>query len=232
MTMSLARRLQLLERARQADAWVVEDDYDSEWRYRGRPLAALQGLDGDGRVIYAGSFSKVLFAGLRIGYLVVPPQLLDSFLSARMALDDQPSLLAQPALAAFLSEGHFAACLRRQRRIYRARQELALAASERHLNGLLHVPADPGGLHLVGFSSPEFMRRMDDLTASRRAATAGITVPALSNYWMARPARQGLLMGYASMPDAAIEPAIVRLAEVLRRRATVQAGRATTLPAS
>jgi len=232
MTMSLARRLQLLERARLADAWVVEDDYDSEWRYRGRPLAALQGLDGDGRVIYAGSFSKVLFAGLRIGYLVVPPQLLDSFLSARIALDDQPSLIAQPALAAFLSEGHFAACLRRQRRIYRARQELALAASERHLSGLLHVPPDPGGLHLVGFSSPELVRRMDDLTASRRAAAAGITVPALSKYWMARPARQGLLMGYASMPDAAIEPAIARLAEALRRRAAVQAGRATTLPAS
>jgi GntR family transcriptional regulator/MocR family aminotransferase len=232
ITMSLARRLQLLERARQADAWVIEDDYDSEWRYRGRPLAALQGLDGDGRVIYIGSFSKVLFAGLRIGYLVVPPQMLDTFLSARIALDDQPSLIAQPALAAFLAEGHFAASLRRQRRIYRARQELALAASERYLSGLLHVPPDPGGLHLVGFSSPELVRRMDDLAASRRAAAAGITVPALSNYWMARPARQGLLLGYASMPDATIEPAITRLAEALARRASVQPARSTTSPAS
>jgi len=216
MTMSLARRLQLLDRARQADAWIFEDDYDSEWRYRGRPLAALQGLDSDGRVIYAGSFSKVLFASLRIGYLVVPPQALDAFLSARSTLDDQPSLIAQPALAAFLAEGHFAAYLRRQRRIYRARQEMALAAAEKHLAGLLDVPPDPGGLHLVGFLTPELARRMSDVTASRRAAEAGIAVPALSKYWIGRAGRQGLMLGYAATPEVSLEPTIERLGRALR----------------
>jgi GntR family transcriptional regulator/MocR family aminotransferase len=215
MTMSLARRLALLDRARQANAWIFEDDYDSEWRYRGRPLAALQGLDSDDRVIYAGSFSKVLFASLRIGYLVVPPPVLEAFLNARSTLDDQPSLIAQPALAAFLAEGHFAAHLRRQRRIYRARQERALAAAARHLDGLLEVPADPGGLHLVAYLSPALSRRMDDREASRRAALAGIAVPPLSDYWIGRAQRQGLLLGYATLPEQAIEPAIARLAEVL-----------------
>ncbi len=222
MTMSLPRRLQLLDRARQADAWIFEDDYDSEWRYRGRPLAALQGLDTDGRVIYAGSFSKVLFASLRIGYLVVPAQALDAFLSARATLDDQPSLIAQPALAAFLAEGHFAAYLRRQRRIYRARQEMALAAAEKHLKGLLDVPPDPGGLHLVGFLAPELARRMDDVTASRRAAAAGVSVPPLSKYWIGRVGRQGLMLGYAAMAEALIEPAIERLARALEGRETVR----------
>ncbi len=218
MTMSLGRRLALLDRARQADAWIFEDDYDSEWRYRGRPLAALQGLDPDGRVIYAGSFSKVLFASLRIGYLVVPPQVLDAFLSARATLDDQPSQIAQPALAAFIAEGHFAAHLRRQRRVYRARQELALAAARKHLAGLLEVPADPGGLHLVGFLQAGLSRHMNDVSASRRAAEAGIDVPPLSKYWIGRSPRQGLLLGYAAMPEASIEPAIKRLARVLTER--------------
>jgi GntR family transcriptional regulator/MocR family aminotransferase len=215
MTMSLARRLALLERARVDNAWIFEDDYDSEWRYRGRPLAALQGLDGDGRVIYAGSFSKVLFGSLRIGYLVVPARVLESFLAARATLDDQPSLIAQPALAAFLTEGHFAGYLRRQRRIYRARQERALAAAERHLTGLLEVPPDPGGLHLIGYLVPDLARRMDDREASRRAAARGIAVPPLSDYWIGRPRRQGLMLGYATLPEAAIEPAIARLAAAL-----------------
>ena len=218
MTMSLPRRLQLLERARQADAWIFEDDYDSEWRYRGRPLAALQGLDTDGRVIYAGSFSKVLFASLRIGYLVVPAQALDAFLSARSTLDDQPSLIAQPALAAFLAEGHFAAYLRRQRRIYRARQEMALAAAGKHLRGLLEVPPDPGGLHLVGFLAPALARRMNDVTASRRAAAAGVSVPPLSKYWIGRVGQQGLMLGYAAMAEGLIEPTIARLARALEGR--------------
>jgi GntR family transcriptional regulator / MocR family aminotransferase len=226
MTMSLARRLALLERARRDNAWIFEDDYDSEWRYRGRPLAALQGLDVDGRVIYAGSFSKVLFASLRIGYLVVPPAVLDAFLQARATLDDQPSLVAQPALAAFLAEGHFAAYLRRQRRIYSARQERALAAASRHLTGLLEVAPDPGGLHLIGYLTPALMRRMDDREASRRAAARGLEVPALSDYWIGRPKRQGLMLGYATLAEAAIEPAIARLAEALGPASAAAAQRA------
>ncbi len=134
---------------------------------------------------------------------------------ARATLDDQPSLIAQPALAAFLTEGHFAGYLRRQRRIYRARQERALAAAEQHLAGLLEVPPDPGGLHLIGYLAPDLARRMDDREASRRAAARGIAVPPLSDYWIGRPRRQGLMLGYATLPEAAIEPAIARLAAAL-----------------
>src|SRR5262249_6025707 len=144
-----------------------------------------------------------------------PVPVLDAFLAARATLDDQPSLIAQPALAAFLAEGHFASYLRRQRRIYRARQEQAVAAAERHLAGLLEVPPDPGGLHLIGYLAPDLARRMDDREASRRAADRGMAVPPLSDYWIGRPRRQGLMLGYANLPESQIEPAMARLAEAL-----------------
>ena len=136
VAMSLARRLELLDWAREADAWILEDDYDSEFRYAGRPLAALQGLDADragdlgsgsgnragGRVIYLGTFSKILFPSLRLGYLVVPPELSDPLARVRAALDHHPSAAAQPALAAFFEAGHFAAHVRRRRLLYGARR--------------------------------------------------------------------------------------------------------------
>src|SRR5262249_48375241 len=216
MTMSLARRLALLDRARADNAWIFEDDYDSEWRYRGRPLAALQGLDSDGRVIYAGSFSKVLFASLRIGYLVVPRPGLEAFPAARAPLDGRRPRPARRAGAPSLPEGHLASYPRPKRRIYRARQERALASAERHLAGLLEVPADAGGLHLIGYLAPDLARRMDDREASRRAAARGIAVPPLSDYWIGRPQGQGLMLGYATLPEPAIEPAMERLAQALR----------------
>jgi GntR family transcriptional regulator/MocR family aminotransferase len=216
-TMSLARRLALLDHARRADAWIFEDDYDSEWRYEGKPLAAMQGLDGDGRVIYAGTFSKVLFPSIRLGFMVVPAHALDRFLAARTALDEQPSLLAQPALAEFIAAGHFATHLRRQRRRYKRRQELLLAAAARHLQGLLAVAPDPGGMHLVGYLGAKLAARMDDREASRRAAAIGIDAPPLSAHWIGRPHRQGLMLGYTAFTETAIEPAVARLAKALAK---------------
>ncbi len=215
MTMSVARRLALLEHARQVNAWIFEDDYDSEWRYAGRPLAAMQGLDRDGRVLYAGTFSKVLFPSIRLGYIVLPERLVAPFLAARQALDDQPAVLAQPALAAFIAGGHLAAHLRRQRRRYKARQELLLTAARRHLGGLLEVSADPGGMHLIGYLHPDLAGRMDDREASRRANQVGVAAPALSSHWIGPARRQGLLLGYTALPERQIDAVVSRLAEAL-----------------
>lgn len=215
MTMSVARRLALLDYAGRVNAWIFEDDYDSEWRYAGHPLAAMQGLDRDGRVLYAGTFSKILFPSIRLGYIVLPPQLVAPFLAARQALDDQPAVLAQPALAQFIAGGHLARHLRRQRRRYRVRQELMLAAAGRHLTGLLELAPDPGGMHLVGYLHAELATRMDDVEASRRAAAAGIAVPALSSHWIGRARRQGLLLGYTAVPERQIDTVVARLAKAL-----------------
>ena len=145
ITMSLARRLELLAYARRVRAWVLEDDYDSEFRYSGRPLAALQGLDEGGGVLYAGSFSKAMFPALRLGYLVVPMALLESFRRARAALDDYAGPGLQPALAAFMQGGYFGSHVRQMRRRYAARQAALLEAARTHLGGLLELKRRPRG---------------------------------------------------------------------------------------
>jgi len=211
IVMSLARRLELLQWARAAEAWILEDDYDSEYRYAGRPLAALQGLDTAGRVIYLGTFSKVLFPALRLGYLIVPEALVEPVSRVRAALDGYPSAVVQPALAAFIEDGHFAAHVRRMRARYAARQEAMLAAARRHLSGLLDVAPDDAGMHLVArIAAP-----MGDRAASARAAAVGIAAPALSDYAVGETGAQGLLLGYAAVPEAEIEAGIATLGRTL-----------------
>ena len=134
-TLSLARRLQLLNWAGRAGAWILEDDYDSEFRFAGRPLAAVQGLDTEGRVLYAGTFNKVMFPSLRLAYLVVPPALVDAFVAARALSDGCPPALTQAALADFIEQGHFAAHVRRMRAIYQERRDALRESAERHLAG-------------------------------------------------------------------------------------------------
>ena len=216
VTMSLTRRLELLAWARDHGAWVVEDDYDSEFRYDGRPLAALQGLDEDGRVLYLGTFTKTLFPTLRVGYLVVPPGLVEPLARARAAIEDQPAATVQPALAAFFEEGHFAAHVRRMRKLYATRQEVLLEAAGRELAGLVRLAPDNAGMHLVGALEPALTARLDDQTASAVAAELGITVPALSGYFMEEVRRQGLLFGYAGVPEGEIRSAVAQLAKALR----------------
>ena len=217
VTMSLARRLDLLGWAREANAWLIEDDYDSEYRYRGRPLAALQGLDRDGRVIYIGSFSKVMFASLRLGYLVVPTHLADLFRRARTAYDDPPSMIAQVPLARFMAEGQLAQHIRRTRRLYAERQEILLAAAARHLSDDLVLHREGAGMHLVARFTRQLAARMDDVEASARAAAHGIMVSPLSRHYMAHAPEQGLLLGYAHVEEGAIEPAVRRLATALHK---------------
>lgn len=218
--LSLARRLELLEWARDSGAWILEDDYDSEYRYAGRPLASLLSLAASrtegARVIYIGSFSKVLFPSIRLGYLVVPENLVEPVSAVQGALGVQPTAVIQPVLAAFIEEGHFATHVRRMRRLYAARQAALVAAAQTHLSGFLDVAPDDAGLHLMGWLKPDIAARLGDRGAAQAAAAAGIAVAPLSDYYISdQPARQGLLLGYAAVPEDEIERGAQRLAEAL-----------------
>ena len=210
--MSLSRRLALLEWARAAGAWIIEDDYDSEFRYAGRPLAALQGLDSDGRVIYMGTFSKVIFPSLRMGYLVVPPDVADAFIAARVVAAHHSPSVDQAALAEFIIEGHFERHIRRMRMLYADRQAALLHAASRSLRGLLDVRPAEGGMHVLGW----LPRGVDDRLAFRAAAAAGVTAPPLSFYCLDTPARGGLLLGYTGIEVREIREGVRRLTGALR----------------
>jgi GntR family transcriptional regulator/MocR family aminotransferase len=212
VTMSLSRRLALLDWARRAGAWLLEDDYDSEYRYTGRPLPALQGLDTDGRTIYLGTFSKVLFPSLRLGYLVVPADLADAFIAARALADRHPPSLEQAALADFIVEGHFARHIRRTRALYAERRLALLEAAQRQLAGLLELHPAEAGMHLVGWLPED----LDDAAAAQRASRAGVDAPALSSYALETVSRGGLLLGYAAVDEGEIRQGIQRLGAALR----------------
>lgn len=216
MTMPLSRRLQLLDWAEAAGGIVIEDDYDGEYRYRGRPLPALTSLAGRGRVIYVGSFSKVMFTGLRLGFAVLPRDRLDAVAAAAARIGPRSSILAQPALARFIRDGQFATHLRRMRRLYAHRQGVLLAAMERHCSDLLSAEPAPAGMQLVARLSPGLARRMNDSEAARRARAAGVTTPALSAFFAGPPTRQGLVLGFAGFDDGAIDAAAARLGRALR----------------
>jgi len=214
VTMSLSRRLALLDWARRAGAWIVEDDYDSEFRYAGRPLAALQGLDRDGRVIYVGTFSKVLFPSLRLGYLVVPPDLAGPFAAACAVTDRHAPTPIQAVVADFIAEGHFVRHVRRMRTLYAERQAVLLRAARRELDGLLEVNANETGLHLIGWLADG----EDDRAVSDAVLAAGVEAPALSAYHAVPPPRGGLLLGYAACEPRLIRDGVRRLAGALRGR--------------
>lgn len=219
VTMTLARRLKLLDWAQRNDGWVLEDDYDSEYRYSGRPLSALQGLDRDGRVVYAGTFSKVMFPSLRIGYLVVPVDLAEPFRSARAALDDHPSTIAQPALAAFIEEGHFAAHLRRMRRLYGERRAALIDCLTAEFGDGMTIAPSEAGMHLLARLSPDLApdppNGVSDQDIQTRAAEQGVTVSALSNYYAAPTEDRGLLLGYSAVPIQAMPVAVSKLAKAI-----------------
>ena len=220
-TMSLGRRLELLDWARGAGSWILEDDYDSEYRYAGKPLAALQGLDDGGRVIYVGTFSKVLFPGLRLGYAILPEALVAPFLAMRSVLDDAPALGLQPVLAEFIAEGHFAAHVRRTRALYAERQVYFLAALRRHCAGMLCAEPDEAGMHLVVGLDPSL--NLSDRAAAARADAAGISAPALSSYYAGGNAksgalRQGLVLGYTGFSERETNDGLARLATALASR--------------
>ena len=217
--MSLSRRLALLEWANRVGGWIIEDDYDSEYRYAGRPLASLQGLDKDGRVIYIGTFSKTVFPGLRLGCLVVPLNLIEVFRAARFISDWHSSLTDQAVLTDFIVEGHFARHVRRMRSLYHERQKSLVTEVKRELGGLLEIAPADAGMHLIGWL-PE---GVNDKKAAERAAKHGVEVAPLSSYLLSQDYRNGLLLGYAAFNEAQIKDGVRRLATVLEKELAISA---------
>jgi GntR family transcriptional regulator/MocR family aminotransferase len=210
ITMSLPRRLALLDWATAANAVVLEDDYYSEFRYAGRPLSSLQGLDRAGRVAYVGSFSKVMFPGLRLGYLVVPEALIDPILAIRTQSDIFPPSITQLALADFMGDGHFSSHLRRMRALYAERQSILIDASKEYLADRLAIEPSDAGMHLVG----ALPSHVNDVALSRLAADKDVVALPLSTFYFGPGAgRQGLLLGYAGIPEQEIRSGAQRLAQ-------------------
>lgn len=199
--MSLARRRQLLDFAARTGAWILEDDYDAEFRYEGRPIASLQGLDAQGRVIYMGTFSKVLYPGMRIGYLVVPPALVEAMRVGLYDLQRPGQLMVQAALADFIEMGYFASHIRRQRQVYGQRREALAHALQSVLGDALSLSPIQTGLHLV----IHLPASIDDVALAEACAREGIGVRPLSNYYIAMPVARGLVVGYAYVREDRIE---------------------------
>jgi GntR family transcriptional regulator/MocR family aminotransferase len=212
VTMSLRRRLELLQWANVAQAWIVEDDYDSEFRFSGRPLEALHGLDRDGRVIYVGTFSKTLYPSLRIGFLVSPTTLLPGFLALRRVIDTHPPLLEQVALADFIKEGHFARHIRKMRLRYRERRDALVDSLRNTLGDLLEVTAPEAGLHLVAWLPATL--RSEDVVA--RAARHDLHIRTVAQLQSHAPACEGLLFGFATASPADLRAGVRTLAQAIR----------------
>jgi GntR family transcriptional regulator / MocR family aminotransferase len=211
VALSMARRLELLAWARASGAFIVEDDYTSEFRYSGPPLASLQGLDEDERVIYVGTLNKALFPGLRLGYAVVPQALLPAFVTARYLMDRQPPTLHQAVVAEFMQQGHFAAHIRRMRQMYREQRDALAATLTRRAAGRLHVDVPDQGMHLVAYLEDG----TSDTETEAAAQRAGIVVRAISRFYRAAPPRPGLMLGFSGFPRQLILPAAARLAALV-----------------
>jgi GntR family transcriptional regulator / MocR family aminotransferase len=211
ITMSLTRRLELLKWARNSGALIFEDDYDSEFRYSGRPVPALQGLDRSGLVLFAGSFSKVLFPSLRLGYLVIPADLVNLF-SAMISLTTRHAALPEQAvLCDFISEGHFGRHLRRMREVYAERLSALLQGAREKLGGLLEISEIEAGLQTVGW----LCKGIDGESATRAAAVRDVEIFPLSRYSRGRIAREGLQLGFAAVDEREIRRGVQELAIAL-----------------
>lgn len=213
--MSLTRRHQLLAIARAHQAWILEDDYDSEFRFSGPPLSSLQGLDNDARVLYMGSFSKVLYPGLKLGYLVVPRQLAEAFREAHYDLNRPGQLPLQAALAEFIEMGHFSSALRRARQSYAERRRCLLEALKPCLNSRIYISGAEQGLHLCLHLSAH----TDDKALAQRIAKLGLVVRPLSSYAIARKDVKGLVIGYGYAPLREIERVGPKLAQAIAAEA-------------
>lgn len=210
VVMSLSRRLELLEWANKNSAWIVEDDYDNEFRYEGKPLMALQGLDEDNRVIYVGTFSKVLFPSMRLGYLVVPPDLVKTFTNALSFILIHTPILEQIVLTDFIREGHFGRYIRRMRKHYAERQKVLISAVKEHLDEFLQVEKDKSGMHLVAW----LKKGLKDKDVAKKALEHGVYAPPLSFYCMNAKLRDGIILGYTGITPAEILAGVKRLQEV------------------
>jgi len=206
VTMSASRRLQLLDWAEHYGAWVIEDDYDSEFRYESMPIASLQGLDSNSRVIYVGTFSKVVFPSLRLGYIIVPRDLIRAFLSVRLAMDIAPSYFFQAVMADFIEQNHFSRHIRRMRIVYGERRE-ALTASLRNAFGFrAEIEGGQAGMHLS-----VTLKGIRDQEIALRAATQNLWLLPLSTSYLQKPLRHGFILGFGSTSAGQMPAAVQKL---------------------
>lgn len=215
VAMSLPRRRALLELAARHGATILEDDYDAELRYAGRPIASLQGMDGGQRVVYVGTFSKVLYPGIKVGYLVLPPAWVAPFRNALYDLQRPGQLTVQAALADFIERGYYATHVRRLRQAYAQRREVLLDALRSVLGGAVMVEGQPAGLHLV-LRLPD---GADDAALERRAAAQGVTVRALSAYAQGPHKPRGVIVGFGYASEERLAAQGRALASVMAQAA-------------
>lgn len=212
ISMTASRRLELLDWAQRRQAWIIEDDYDSEYRYASRPLASLQGMDQSSRVIYIGTFSKVLFPSLRVGYMVAPQALFDRFVKVREMLDIFSPTLYQVVLADFLREGHFARHIRRMRALYHLRRDALLESMTKYARDLLTPCNTEAGLHVAAF----LPHSMNDLKIVRRASQNGIYPSPLSICYAGPKQRSGLILGFGGVTERRLHAAMQELAGIIK----------------
>jgi len=203
--------MMLVDWAFRNNAWIVEDDYDSEYDFRKRPIAAVQGLDTNARVIYVGTFSKVLFPSLRVGYLVIPSDLASAFCRVRQASDISHSTLEQAVLADFIREGHLARHIRRMRMIYLERNQMLVAEIQEQLGATVEIVSAQAGMHLVCLLPVG----VDDTMVWQRAAKAGVASWPLSICYQRKPQRGGLVLGYGGVDRKQMKDAVKKLAAVI-----------------
>src|SRR5262249_20717669 len=213
VVLSFPKRLQLLDWAARNGAWILEDDFDSEYRYESKPIPALQGLDQHGRVIYIGTFSKVLFPSLRLGYLIAPEDLVDAFVGARWICDRSSPLVEQAALADFIGEGHLARHIRRMRALYMERRAVMMAMIRREMADILETSDAEAGMHTVGWLPPG----VEDSRISEEAAKAGLNTLPVSSFALRPLPRGGLLLGYAGFRPNVIKKVMPELASIIRK---------------
>jgi len=212
VTLSPERCKVLVAWARRQSAWIIEDDYDSEFRYAGRAVVSLQNLDTHDRVIYVGTFAKTMFPSLRAGFLVAPPEIAADLAVMVHLGGQEPALHLQAGLADFISNGHYAVHIQKARAIYRRRQELLVDALNRHLDGILALAQPPGGMSLLVTLPPD----IDALAVQALAAREGLHARAVDYYALAADPPNALHLGFAAIPDRQIEPAASRLAAIIR----------------
>jgi GntR family transcriptional regulator/MocR family aminotransferase len=214
VTMSLRRRLALLEWARKAGVMIFEDDYDSEYRYSGRPVPALQGLDRAGVVIFGGSFSAVMFPAMRLGYLVVSPEMVDLFAAAQSVSTHHPPLLGQAVLCDFIREGHFARHIRRMREVYAERLGVLLKGAREKLAGAVEISNVEAGLQTIGWLPGGLRAESVALACEKR----NVDVIPLRRYAFGRVRRNGIVLGFAAVPPRELKRGVDELASVLGNR--------------
>jgi GntR family transcriptional regulator/MocR family aminotransferase len=222
IVMSLRRRLELLEYARKSGALIFEDDYDSEYRYSGRPVPALQGLDRNGLVLFAGSFNKVLFPSLRLGYLVIPLDLASYFGATISVTSRHAPLPEQAVLCDFITEGHFGRHLRRMREVYAERLSVLMESSRQRLAGLLEISKVEAGLQTAGW----LCNGLEAESAAKAAAARDVEVTPLSRYSRGRMAREGLQLGFAAVDAIEIRRGVRELAVALEEESKILQRRA------